>query len=76
MGQTNSSTERQREVNMQRLSNWIQFALLLLAMLAMALHGEGRLSRIEQRMDDSDKERTAMQEQLNRVEQILLTRTP
>jgi hypothetical protein len=76
MGQTHGHHGGQREVNMQRHANWIQIALMLLAMLAMALHGEGRLSRIEQRMDDADKVRDTMQEQLNRVERLILSRTP
>jgi hypothetical protein len=64
----------QRQVKTLSAAVWIQFAILLLALLAMALHGEGRLSRIEQRMDDSDKVRDLMQQEILHVEQILETR--
>lgn len=56
-----------------RAANWIQFALLLVAILMMALHGEGRLSRMEQKQDDADKDRQIIQDQLNRIETEIAT---
>lgn len=56
-----------------RAANWIQFALLLVAILLMALHGEGRLSRMEQKLEDGDRDRTIIQDQLNRIETEIAT---
>ena len=39
-----------------RVANWIQFALLLLSILALATHGEGRLARVEQRQEDMQRD--------------------
>ncbi len=39
----------------RRRIDWIQFALLLLALLAAAVHVESRLSRIEQHLTDQDR---------------------
>jgi len=39
----------------RRRIDWIQFALLLVALLAAAVHVESRLSRIEQHLTDQDR---------------------
>lgn len=39
----------------RRRIDWIQFALLLLALLSAMVHVESRLSRIEQHLTDQDR---------------------
>ncbi len=39
----------------RRRIDWIQFALLLVVLLAVAVHVESRLSRIEQHLTDQDR---------------------
>ena len=39
-----------------RVANWIQFALLLLSIAVLAMHGEGRLARVEQRQEDMQRD--------------------
>lgn len=56
-----------------RIANWIQFALLLISILVLALHGEGRLARVEQRLDDADTNRKEMADTLGRIENKLET---
>lgn len=51
-----------------RIANWIQFAIVLLALLGLALHAEGRLSRVEQQLADAETNRQLMQKQLDRIE--------
>ena len=48
--------------------DWLQFAALLLAMVSIALYNEGRLSKIEQRMIDSEEEHRALVHQLEQLE--------
>ncbi len=48
--------------------DWIQFALLLLAIIGVAVHNEGRLARIEQRQIDADEQRKELAQQLQRFE--------
>ena len=48
--------------------DWVQFAALLLSMVSIALYNEGRLSRIEQRQIDAEKEHAALVQQLKDLE--------
>lgn len=49
-----------------KYANWIQFALLLVSLLALAIHGEGRLARVEQQLaDDADARRELAQRMAN-----------
>jgi hypothetical protein len=76
MGQTGGDERNQRQLAVALASNWIQFVLLLVALVSFALHGESRLSKIEQRMDDAEVTRGEMQTQLDRIEQRIFKRTP
>ncbi len=48
--------------------DWLQFAALLLAMVSIALYNEGQLSKIEQRMIDSEEEHRALVQHLEKLE--------
>jgi hypothetical protein len=76
MGQTNFDEQHRNQLAIALISNWIQFALLLVALVTFALHGESRLSKIEQRMDDGDTERGQMRAQLERIEQAIYRQIP
>ncbi len=39
----------------RRRIDWIQLALLLLTMLAIAVHVESRIARVEQHLTDQDR---------------------
>jgi len=58
----------ERQVNAAMVGNWIQFATLLLAIVAFAMHVEGRLARIEQQMSDEKEQRLELFQQINRIE--------
>lgn len=49
--------------------DWIQLGVLLLAMLALALRGEQRLSRIEQYLEDDKQNRAELLKRIDRLEQ-------
>jgi hypothetical protein len=59
------------ELAQSKHANWLQFALLLVTLLVLALHGEGRLSRVEQQLADAETNRQQMQKQLDRIEDNL-----
>jgi hypothetical protein len=46
------------------------------ALVTLAMHGESRLSKIEQRMDDSDKQAAQMERALERIEQAVWQKNP
>ena len=48
--------------------DWIQFALLLVSIVSIALYNEGRLSRIEQRQIDSEKEHAELVQEIRNLE--------
>jgi len=53
------------------ISNWLQFAVLLVTIIVLAMHGEGRLSRIEQAQADAERSRAEMVSHLDRIESRL-----
>jgi hypothetical protein len=59
-----------------KYANWIQFALLVVTLFALALHGEGRLARVEQQNIDAEKDRAEIHAQLDRIEGTLETWRP
>ncbi len=56
------------ELAQGKYANWIQLAILLVTLLVLAVHGEGRLARVEQRLDDSEKDRAEMIRRLTSIE--------
>jgi predicted nucleic acid-binding Zn-ribbon protein len=58
------------------VGNWVQFATLLLAIIAFAMHVEGRLARIEQDMADQKEQRQELVQQMDRIETFVYQRTP
>jgi len=76
MGQENGNNRGKWEIGSAIITNWIQFALLVLTLVTFALHTESRLSKIEQRLDDGEKQISRMQNQLDRIESFMYTRTP
>jgi hypothetical protein len=76
MGQENGNDKRTWQIGSAIITNWIQFALLVLTLVTFALHTESRLSKIEQRLDDGEKQIGRMQGQLDRIESFMYARTP
>jgi len=54
-----------------KYANWIQFIMLLVYLLVMALHMEGRISKLEQQINDGDKNRVELMDRLARIENKL-----
>jgi hypothetical protein len=52
-------------------ANLIQFFILLVTIVLLAMHGEGRLARIEQKLSDMDVQRNELVLHLDRVENRL-----
>ena len=52
----------------RRRIDWIQFALLVVTLLAAAVHVERRIARIEQHLVDQDRDNTLIQQRLERIE--------
>lgn len=48
--------------------DWIQFGILLLAIIALAVSNGERLARIEQVLVDSDKDRARIEQRLETIE--------
>jgi len=61
------------EVTQARVANWIQFALLLFSIFALAMHGEGRLARVEQQLMDAERDRKDLVQRIGRIEDKLET---
>lgn len=55
--------------NSKRWETWLQWALLFLTLIGAALHGEGRVARLEQAHTDDDKQREEITAHLDRIEQ-------
>ena len=51
-----------------RIANWIQFAILFLSLAALAMHGEGRLARVEQRQEDMQRDLSNVATQLGALD--------
>jgi hypothetical protein len=51
----------------QKYANWLQFAVLLITLFALAIHGEGRLARVEQKLEDGDRDRANMMQQIQNL---------
>lgn len=49
------------------VANWIQFGILLLAMLGLAMHGEGRLSHLEQGQKDLGDHVATLEQRIDRA---------
>lgn len=53
---------------MRRGFDWIQFSILLVSLVSIALYNEGRLARMEQRQIDAEKEHAALVLELQKLE--------
>jgi hypothetical protein len=56
------------EMGQVKIANWIQFVLLLMAILAHAVYTEGRIAKMEQRLEDDKEARSQLMKQLDRIE--------
>lgn len=55
----------------RRNIDWLQLILVVLTILGAALHMESRLARVEQHLADQDREDTAIQGHLDKIEESL-----
>lgn len=76
MGQVGRDERGRRQVNEQRVANWIQFGLLLLALFLAWSSLDSRLSKVEQRQDDAAADRVDFTQRLERIERMMISRTP
>jgi len=53
------------------IGNWLQFTILLVTIIVLAMHGEGRLARIEQAQQDEATARAELKVQFDHLEQRL-----
>jgi hypothetical protein len=53
----------------RRRVDWIQFGILLATLLAIALHEEGRLARVEQQLADGEADRKEFLRRLSVIEE-------
>lgn len=54
--------------NGQRAANWLQFAILLVTIIGIAIHEEGRLAKVEQALTDEEKASAEMVHRIERIE--------
>ncbi len=55
-------------IDTAKLSNWIQFALLVVTILLAALHGEGQIASMRQQLTDEHNARLEMLAHLDHIE--------
>jgi hypothetical protein len=52
----------------RRRADWFQFATLLISLILLAMHIEGRIARVEQHLVDQDAVNQQIMQRLSRIE--------